>query len=348
MRKVNKLLAALVALVMVTSVYAVKIEVMPTVGKAFKAENDGLKDDEILYGVRGTIFLNDEVGVQAAYEASTDNEVGSAAQRAAGARTDIERASANIIYEKNTGTRIRPYGMIGVGNESTHGLVAPATKQGSQGFINIGGGLKFGLSKRVDLITEARWIRKLSNNDDDIIATIGLGVNTGSSKSTTKKSTDIPSVNATSDVQNAINLAEFKKLYTEKNSKNEAAKIEEKVTIIEPGSVEQEIPANAIILDEDETIDEALQLNETTETFGLEATDSGYYVQMAALFHGKGESLTNRLEQKDYHYVLHNVEKRGKEATLVLVGPYESRVEAGVAMKYLQKLKNDAFIYHLN
>mgnify|MGYP000138417144 CR=1 FL=1 len=69
---------------------------------------------------------------------------------------------------------------------------------------------------------------------------------------------------------------------------------------------------------------------------------------MAALFKGKGESLTNRLEQKDYHYVLHNVEKRGKEATLVLVGPYESRVEAGVAMKYLKRLKSDSFIYRMN
>lgn len=343
MIKVNKLLTALLISVMATSVYAVKIEVMPTVGKAFKAEDDKLKDDEILYGIRGTIFLNDEVGIQAAFEASTSNEVGSVAQRALGAKTDIERVSANIVYEKNTGTRIRPYGIIGIGNESTHGLIAPASNQGSQGFIQAGAGLKFGLTKRVDLVTEAKWMRKLSNNDDDIIATIGLGVNTGS----TKTAAQVPSVQATSDVQNAINLAEFRKLSEKKSIDSVAAVVvEESVVAIESVVVEQSIPANAIILDEEIALDE--EVTETIQTFGLEATDSGYYVQLAALFKGKGESLTNRLEQKDYHYVLHNVEKRGREATLVLVGPYESRVEAGVAMKYLKRLKSDAFIYHMN
>ncbi len=342
MIKVNKLLTTLLISVMVTSAYAVKIEVMPTVGKAFKAENDLLKDDEILYGVRGTVFLNDEVGVQAAYEASTSNEVGTAAQRAAGAKTDIERVSANILYEKNMGTRIRPYGLIGVGNESTHGLIAPASNQGSQGFVNVGGGLKFGLSKRVDLVTEARWIRKLSNNDNDIIATIGLGINTGNSSKPKVAAVAVPSVTATTDVQNAINLAEFRKLSEKKVDKTVVV---EKVATVEHVAVVQEIPADAIILDEEVSVDE---VTEPTESFAVESTDSGYYIQMAALFKSKGESLTNRLEQKDYHYVLHNVEKRGKEATLVLVGPYESRVEAGVAMKYLKRLKSDSFIYHMN
>lgn len=349
MIKVNKLITLFCTLVIVTSAYAVKIEVMPTVGKAFKAEDDMLKDDEILYGVRGTVFLNNEVGIQAVYEASTGNEVGTAAQKAAGAKTDIERASANIIYENNNGKRVRPYGIIGVGTESTHGLVAPASNQGSQGFINAGAGVKFGLSKRVDLVTEAKWIHKLSNDDDDIIATIGLGVHTGSAA---KKSKEVPSVNATSDVENAINLAEFKKIYAKKSETAlqvvQTPKVEEKVATIEPATITHDIPANAIILEEDAPIDEVVASDETTETVGAEATESGYYVQMAALFKGNGESLTNRLEQKDYHYVLHNVQKRGKEATLVLVGPYESRAEANIAKKYLKKLKADAFIYHSN
>ena len=86
--------------------------------------------------------------------------------------------------------------------------------------------------------------------------------------------------------------------------------------------------------------------DEVVET--MPENESGYYVQMAALFQGKGESITNRLEQKDYHYVLHNVEKRGREATLVLVGPYATKTEASVAKKYLKRLKGDAFIYHMN
>jgi len=339
------MLVALLACCITTTVYAVKIEIMPTVGKAFKASQDRMEDTEILYGVRGTVFLNDEIAVQASLETSNDNAVGTSIQKANGAKTDLERVSANIIYEKNTGKRIRPYAMVGVGNESTHGLVAPKGNDGSQGFVNLGAGLKFGITKKVDLVTEARWIRKLSNNDDDIIATVGLGVNTGSSA---KAASAIPSVTATSDVQNAINLAEFRKISEQKKVQTQV--VESVVSTIEPVvMMEEAIPADAIILDEDATIDTAeAVVYEEDAVVEQVASDSGYYIQMAALFEGTGEALTNRLESKDYPYVLHNVEKRGREATLVLVGPYESRVEAAVAIKYLKRLKSDAFIYHMN
>jgi hypothetical protein len=346
MIKVNKLLMTLLVCSIATSLYAVKIEVMPTVGKAFKAEDDSLKDDEILYGVRGTVFLNEEVAVQAAVEASTDNNI----KNHPGAKTDIERVSANIIYEKDMGSRIRPYGIIGVGNETTHGITAPTTGDGSQGFINAGAGLKFGLSKHVDLVTEARWLRKLSNDDNDIIATIGLGVNTGSSKCTAPTA-DIPSVTETSDVQNAINLAEFRKI-SQKKAAETATKqpqVEEKVATVTPATVEETIPADAIVLDEDATVTETVDTS-TDTSYVQEAptTEDGYYVQMAALFKGNGESLIRRLEQKNYPYVKHNVTRGGKEATLILVGPYPTKLEASVASKYLKRLKKDAFIYHMN
>jgi cell division septation protein DedD len=356
MIKVNKLLITLLVCFITTSLHAVKVEVMPTVGKAFKAEDDSLKDDEVLYGIRGTVFLNDEVAVQAAFEASTNNEI----RNHPGAKTDLERVSANVVYEKNLNSRIRPYAMVGVGNESTHGTVAPKTNDGSQGFVNVGAGLKFGISKHVDLVTEARWIRKLSNDDDDIIATVGLGVNTGTSTSTSKREASIPSVTETSDVQNAINLAEFRKISQQKATQAVAKKAQVATTATTatvttltpaPAVVSEAIPADAIVLEEDATIPENAVEEGSLATDIIEevpATQEGYYVQMAALFQGRGEALTNRLEQKDYPYVLHNIEKNGREATLVLVGPYQSRVEASVAMKYLKRLKKDAFIYHMN
>ncbi len=356
MIQVNKLLTALLVSAIATSSYAVKVEVMPTVGKAvYRVDKDSLKDDEILYGVRGTVFLNDEVGVQAAYEGSTSNEVGTAAQRAAGARTDIERVSANVVYEKDLGSRIRPYGIIGVGNESTHGLIAPAGNNGSQGFVNVGAGLKFGISKHVDLVTEAKWIRKLSNNDDDLVATVGLGINTGSS---TKPACKVPSIQATSDVQNAINLAEFRKI-SNKNAVQQVAKKEvvETVATMSPAVVEpvvvaeDNIPADAIVLDEDATVsDTSVETSFVEQPTAIEesASEDGYYVQLAALFKGDGRALTNRLEQKNYHYVLHNVDRGRRTATLILVGPYQSQAEANVARKYLKRLKKDAFIYHMN
>jgi cell division septation protein DedD len=342
MIKVNKLVSALVISSLATTLYAIKIEVMPTVGKAFKASDDSLQDDEILYGVRGTVFLNNEVGVQAAYEASTSNVL----RNSGGAETDIERVSVNAIYQKDTGKRVRPYILVGMGNESTHGSVAPKQNDGSQGFINAGAGLKFGLTKRVDVVTEAKWIRKLSNNDNDIIATVGLGVNTGVNK---PKAPSIPSVNATSEVQNALNLAEFRKISEEKAAAASAvAAAAPAVAVAAPLEVVDEgIPADAIILDESAIVDQPATFVED-EVIQPAASDSGYYVQMAALFQGDGSALTSRLEQKDYPYVLHNVTKGSREATLVLVGPYESRTEASVALGHLKRLKSDAFVYFMN
>ncbi len=69
---------------------------------------------------------------------------------------------------------------------------------------------------------------------------------------------------------------------------------------------------------------------------------------MAALFKGNGGVLTDRLERKDYPYLLQDVTRYGKEAKLILVGPYATRQEANIAIKYLKRLKRDAFIYHMN
>lgn len=343
MIKVNKLVSALLISSLATSLHAVKIEVMPTVGKAFKASDDSLQDDEILYGVRGTVFLNDEVGVQAAYEASTSNVL----KNRGGAETDIERISVNAIYQKNTGKRVRPYILVGMGNESTHGEIAPKQNDGSQGFINAGAGLKFGLTKRVDVVTEAKWQRKLSNNDDDFIATLGLGVNTGVNK---PKAPSVPSVNTTSQAQNALNLAEFKKLYEKKVATSAPVVAAAPLEVVEEGiaplaAIDEGIPADAIILDDNAIVEPVATVENEVQPA---ASDSGYYVQMAALFKGDGHALTSRLEQKDYPYVLHNVSKGNREATLVLVGPYESRTEASVAIGHLKRLKSDAFIYHMN
>ena len=329
MKKVNKIFAALLLPALATSAYAVKFEVMPTVAKAVAdSDKDSLKDTEILYGIRGSVYLNEEVAIQAGFEASADNVMSD------NGKTDIERGSLNMIYEPNNGKRVRLYGLAGFGGEKVHRVSNPRTNDDSQIFANLGAGLKFGISDRVDLVTEAKWLRKLENKDNDIIATVGLGVKLGESK----KSVDpIPSVTQTSEVENAISLAKLREI-NERKSKQSAAKVEPTVvSTTEPIAVQDEMVEAVFVEDITEDITEATA-----------ASQDGFYVQMAALFKGSGEELTSRLEQKDYPYVLHNVQRSGKEALLVLVGPYESRVEAGVAIKYLKRLKRDAFIYHMN
>jgi len=325
MKKVNKLFVLLSACALVTSLNAVKVEIMPTVGKTFNADKDSLKDSEILYGIRGSVFLNEDVAIGVSFEASQDNVMSDLG------KTDIERGSINIMYEPNSDKRIRPYSIIGFGGEKTHRVSNPRTNDDSQAFVNAGAGLKFGINKNIDIVTEARWLRKLENNDNDIIATLGIGAKLGESKKSADKLASIPSVNATSDVQNAISLAKFKEIYKKK-----------------PTAVVAPAPVVAI----EENIAEAVYVEDgndvvETSTYEEQAQD-GYYVQMAALFKGNGEVLTNRLEKKDYPFVLHNVDRGGKDATLILVGPYESRAEAGIAIKFLKRLKRDAFVYHMN
>ena len=328
MKKVNKLFTLLSACVLVTSLNAVKVEVMPTVGKAFNADKDSLKDTEILYGIRGSVFLNESVAVQAVLETSQDNVMSDLG------KTDIERGSVNIVYEPNADKRIRPYAIVGFGGEKTHRVSTPRTNDDSQAFVNAGAGLKFGINKNIDIVTEARWLRKLENNDDDIIATLGIGAKIGESKKSVNKLASIPSVNETSEVENAISLAKFKEIYEKKPTV--VATTPQKVVVTQP-VVTQEPIAEAVYVED-----------ESATTSYEEPSQDGYYVQMAALFKSDGEVLTNRLEKKDYPFVLHNVQRGGKEATLILVGPYESRAEAGVAIKFLKRLKKDAFVYHMN
>ncbi|MCH9814132.1 MAG: outer membrane beta-barrel protein [Epsilonproteobacteria bacterium] len=330
MIKVNKSFTALFLFTLATSLFAVKFEITPTIAKAVvKADKDSLEDTEVLYGVRASAYLNDQVAIQASLESSQDNTMSDTG------KTDIERYALNVMYDMNNGKRVHPYTIVGVGAEKTHRVATPATNDDSQGFINAGAGLKFDISDRINLMTEAKWQRKLENDDDDIIATVGVGVKLGS---TAKKAAPIPSVTETSDIDNAINLAEFRKLYSDANGTKEENN-SSKVAVVTPVEVVQESQevaiAETIPFVEEEILEPAV-------------TQSGYYVQMAALFKGNGEVLTNRLEQKDYPYVLHATNRGGKDATLVLVGPYESRVEANVARGYLKRLKSDAFIYHMN
>ncbi len=356
MKKFKLIYCAVFLSIFSLSAQAVKLEIMPTISKAFDADKDSLKDDEILYGLRTNLFLNNEVAIQAGFEASTSNVMSD------GGKTDIERVMLNLVLEKDLGSKIIPYALIGGGYEKVHRSSTPSTNDDSQGFANLGIGLKYNINHRINILTEARLLRKLENDDNDVVATIGLGVKLGEIK---KRRSHVPSITETSDAENAISLAKLREIQENRKKmlsqqpktvevpRNEVIAQEvSTVTTMQAYSQINEIPSNAIILDEHESIEDNMgvqtYIDNSTVSSDESHSDTGYYVQLAALFEGKGESLILRLEQKNYHYMLHNVQRFGKHATLVLVGPYQSRSEAGIALRYLKRLKSDAFIYHLN
>jgi hypothetical protein len=254
--------------------------------------------------------------------------------------TDIERVSLNAVYELSNGYKVRPFALAGFGGEKVH-RNSP-TNDDSQLFFNLGGGLKFALSDRVDLVGEAKWLRKLENDDNDIIATIGLGIKLGgTTRGASENATPaVPSIQATSEVENAISLEKLREINAQKETSVASVVTESVVSTVEPVIIEEG-------LEEAVYIEDTNFIEDTSVTYDA-VSESGYYVQMAAFFEGEGGALPDRLEQKNYPYIFHGVNRKGRDATLILVGPYESRDEAAVAMKYLKRLKRDAFIYHLD
>ncbi len=72
--------------------------------------------------------------------------------------------------------------------------------------------------------------------------------------------------------------------------------------------------------------------------------DEYYYVQMAAWFEDEYSELINILEKKDYSFEVKDAYRLGRDAQLVLIGPFNSSYEAKLKLRELQKIKKDAFI----
>ncbi len=338
MKRVRGRFIVAVLCIISTSMYAAKVEVIPIVSKAYNADKDSLKDSKTLYGIRGNIFLNEDVAVGASLEVSEDNKMSD------GGLTDINRGAINITYEPNSDKKIHPYAIVGVGGEKVNRVSNPRTNDDSQAFVTVGAGLKFGLNENVDIVTEARWLRKLENNDNDIIATVGLGAKMGESKKRVHhhKNLTTPVVTEASEAENAISLAKLKEIYEKKESLNSIKPTEDVVsTVVSSSSLDSSEVVVEDVVDSEVIVDDTIEVDESTP-------QNGYYVQMAALFNGDGRVLTDRLESKDYPYIRYTTDRGGRDATLILVGPYESKKEARVAIGYLKRLKSDAFIYELN
>ncbi len=340
MRMLQKGVLSLLAVAAVSTIYAAQFEITPTIGKKIANDDTTLDDSKVLFGIQGTAFVTPNVGVQGVLESSVNNKTVDSSGGVGD--TDIERGALNVVLQAN-GNRVKPYALAGVGYERTHGTSVPTTNDDSQVFYNAGVGLKFGLTDRVNLITEVKGMHKAENGDDDLIGTVGVGVVLGGSK---KKK---PSCNE----PKALSLDEFAKMC--KTKKVEAEKTPAQVAQPAMEATQTEPPAPAAPVVDEKTaavsapaVEESANCVVEVDTHAEEektlSIPEGYYIQMAALFKGNGEVLTAKLERKNYPYVLYNTERFGKEATLVLVGPYETRKEAAVALRYLKRLSRKAFI----
>ncbi len=317
-------------------VSAAKIEITPTLSKQISKKEKTLDDSKVMLGIRGTAFINDNVGLQAVLESSNNNKtLGTGGTYG---KSDIERGTLNAVYEV-TGHRVRPYGVVGVGYERTHDdslHTVTHNNDDSQVFYNAGVGVKFGINKNIDLVTEVKAIHKVENSDDDIIGTVGVGVKFGENAQKTP----------TCAAPKALSLQQFSKMCKTPTPAPVAVVSTAPVVMpVQPQQVVQNVRVQQPVEQQVQTPENCVvEVDQSVEVPAGDVIPEGEYVQMAALFKGNGTLLTSKLERKNYPYTMYNTKRFGKDATLVLVGPYESTKEARVALRYLKRLSRKAFI----
>ena len=311
-----------------------RVEVTPMLSKKVYNYNSGvdaprLDDGELQLGVRANAYLFPKapgISVQAALDASKDNAMGD------GGKTDMERGMLSLQYDiptKGKLSKVTPYVFAGGGYEKLHRTIASQNVD-SQAFYNAGGGLRYSVNDKVDLVGEGRWIRKVEDTDDDALVGVGVGYKFGG----TGQAKPVKGIST-----KALSMKEL------------AALTPKKVEVVAP--VAPVAPAPVVVPEEGEVVNTRIEYdsgyvdmcdsstNEDASTVVSSAIE-GYYVQVIALRKNSPDVIISRLNAKGYDYVL----KGEGNLTRVLVGPYESRSAAKSALRGLKKIRRDAFIYH--
>ncbi len=304
-----------------------KLEITPMVGKKlynYSADAPRFDDGEVLIGARVNGYVSRLVSVQLGVEASKNNKMGD------GGETDLDRGMLHLQVDVPSKGRVTPFVLGGVGYEKLH-RDAPQNVD-SQAFLSAGAGLRYSVNNKVDLVAEARAMRKVEDGDKDIIGSLGVGYKYG----------------------NTCQTKPVKGISTKALSMKElAALTPKKVEVVAPVAPVAVAPAPVATPVQAEVIDTKIEYDtnyvdmcgssaSVDESVDVSSEIQGYYVQVIALRKNSPDVIISRLNAKGYDHVL----KGEGNLTRVLVGPYESRGAAKSALRGLKKIRRDAFIYH--
>jgi len=224
--------------------------------------------------------------------------------------TNIDRFYLNGLYEFNNQNNLFPYILAGLGYERIHN---EKFNEESGGFFNVGTGLKYKLTPNVNLITQATAIRKFKNNNIDFMAALGLGMVFGSI-----------------GAQNYTPVATQNR-YQEPYVEHELVTITHEKPIV--------MPTNFI----EEPIDTRVSYKEEPTT-----NEEKYYIQIAALFkndlYENNSHYLNKLDSNNLPYEVKHTDIRGKSVQLLLVGPYDSDLDARKDLSKAKRVEKGAFI----
>ncbi len=230
-------------------------------------------------------------------------------------KTDIDRFYINGVKEfHQLNKHFIPYAFAGLGYENVNDKNLGIK---SQGFFNAGGGLKYALSDRFRIVSEAKAIKKFRDNDLDIVATVGLGILFG-------KHT----------IQNDIE-PNTPKLTIEPKVKTTNEPIKEEKT------KEQTKVINPVIIDEEEQEVKPVKIAQESSI----NSDKAYYIQLA--FVTQESSLDNyiqKLDQIDLDFTIKEEQVHKLTGNAILVGPFASYEDAKEHISSVKKIEKGAFI----
>ncbi len=293
-------------------------------------DGDSRMENDTIFGIRGVYNLDKNYGFRLGYEGASDISYNSKYTTLASSSvdskiTDLNRFLAEIIVNGDEEYDVVPYIFLGLGYES---LSDETDQDISQGLLDGGLGFKYQAWDNINLSLEAKGIRKFDTHDIDYTLSLGVGYLFGQSLTN-------PHV---TQVQSTVEEITLPVIHKEETIVND--------------TVATDIQATSNIINEEysstDTSDDLTKIIDDTSIYENEmitAKDNNYYVQMAAWFENiQNVKLKNRLQKRNYEYDIIDTTRHGTGVKLLLVGPYETKNEAKIALKKLKKIKCDAFI----
>ncbi|MCH9814131.1 MAG: hypothetical protein K0U47_09340 [Epsilonproteobacteria bacterium] len=299
----------------------VQYEVAPIMGYNTFDSGSKMKNDA-MYGIRGTVYINEFYGYRLSYERADDVSYDASSSKS---KTDLSRVSGQLIVNGEKEYNIVPYILLGGGYEM---LSDETSHDVSQGFMNAGLGFKYFMSSMFNLSLEAKALKKFDTDDIDYTMNLALGYMFG------------PSVRTPEPYQPSVldegtdNMRSHDDAFVSQEPKKDLV-VEREVPIVEHIQTDEPVVAAAQIQDDIVVADEYTM---------AQAVSLGYYVQMAVWFDQQNPALIKRLERGGHPYAIKDAVRFSRDAKLVVVGPFESRNDAKVALRDLRRISRDAFI----
>ncbi len=283
-------------------------EVALTIGKQ-EFHNPAIVAYERIYGIRGSIINNDlyPYGYGVQLGYEWSNKINCK-------DLSIGRAYANFLVQTKEFYNLKPYFILGLGHE---GLNQNIDSEPSQNLFQYGIGAKYFATQNINLFLETKVLRKFKTKNSDHITNIGVAY----------LFNETPKIIAPYKYSNFTPIKEEKPIIDLTHTVTHPAKIEQRVVLRRPQQIVATPPKSY------------------NNNFNL---DKSYYIQMAAYASTSPNKLKNKIHRLGYYNIeLHNIYRRNKNLTLILVGPYNSRASAHKELKKLKRVERGAFIYKM-